>query len=116
IYGQFTATTDTIKKYGCALTSCAMLINYQAASQGSAFTTTPATLNTWLQNNGGYSSSSGVIWDMVAKYARANGVNLYFKGGVGFQANCEEDDFTVDSYLCANEPVLLKVTHPQNGN
>lgn len=106
-------TAKTISNLGCYLTSCAMLINYQATGQGIAFSTAPDTLNTWLNAEvGGYSTVGGVNPYAVAKYARAVGhVSLYCQGRVDHR-----DDFVVDNFLCANDPVLLKVAVPVSGH
>ena len=100
-------TKDTIKKWGCYLTSCAMIINYQASSQGSAFSTDPGTLNSWLEGQpDGYKGQGSVNPYACARYARQNGVQLYFQGA------SNANDFVVDNYLCTNNPVMLRVQGP----
>jgi hypothetical protein len=97
-------TTDTIKKWGCYLTSCSMIINYQASAQGSAFSTDPGTLNSWLEAQpDGYKGLGAVNPYACARYARQNGVPLYY------QPTSNPNDFVLDNYLCTNNPVILRV-------
>jgi hypothetical protein len=105
-------TTDTIKKWGCALTSSVMVINYHAFAQGSNFRTDPGILNTWLsqRQNHGYVGLGAVNWYAVAQYARQNGVQLFY------QNSPASNDFVVDNYLCTNNPVILRVTGPNGAH
>jgi hypothetical protein len=97
----------TIKKYGCLLTSAVDIINYHAAIQAKPFTTNPRLLNTWLVNNSGYDADGGVQNYAVAKYARDNGVQLYYQGRVDFR-----NDAVLDSYVCQGQPAIIKVSTP----
>ncbi len=106
LYGNYSTYPNTISMWGCYLTSCAMLINYQASVQGVAFSTTPSDLNAWLKQNNGYDSDSNVNPDAVAKYARQYGVSLWYDGPL---AGVHDD--VVASYLCAGNPVLMEVLH-----
>lgn len=92
-------TPETISKWGCALTSAAMLVSYQG-SQQNGFTTTPRALNTWLKDHQGYSGGI-IIWGEVAEYARANGVSLYYYPGWGPDAG------VVNGFLCNSSPIIL---------
>lgn len=92
---------ETIKKWGCALTSAAMIVSYHG-SQQTGFTTTPRNLNNWLRANNGYSGGA-IIWAKVAEYARSQGVQLYFYSGWG------PDDGVVNWYLCNSWPIILGI-------
>ncbi len=107
--GGFCCTKkNTIGRWGCNLTSAAMIINYHAANQGVSFSTTPAELNTWLSQNGGYDAGGGVLPGGVVQYATTNGVALHYHGHV-----TNRDDFVLDQYICNGDPVMLKVAgHP----
>ncbi len=68
-----------IDRWGCALTSAAMVLMYHGVDRGVAyfpngdvdsFPTNPATLNSWLINNHGYTNWGGVIWSAITKYAK----------------------------------------------
>lgn len=98
--------TNTISRWGCALTSCAMLINYYATNQNTGFSTTPDVLNAWLSANRGYDSAGGIDWYAISRFALSHGVLLYYHGRQNYR-----DDFTVQSYLCGNYPIILKVAH-----
>jgi hypothetical protein len=106
---QLGGSQNTIGAYGCFITSAAMLINYHAARQGKAFRTDPATFNKWLTANNAYDANGAVrvVGVPIAEYARANGVNLWFT-----QIVDHRDDFTLDQYLCNNEPPILLVGSP----
>jgi hypothetical protein len=91
---------NTIGRYGCNLTSAAMIINYNGGS------TTPALLNTWLADNGGYDAAGGVIPSAVVQYAaQESSVTLYYHGSIN-----KRDDFVVDQYICSGDPMMLRVT------
>ncbi len=94
---------DNIGRWGCYLTSCVDIINYYGKLTG--FSTDPQTLNTWLRNNHGYSGPR-VIPARCADYARLNGVTMYFEGSATTPNNA-----TVDSYLCRQDPVMLRVSN-----
>ena len=55
-----------ISKFGCGLTSAAMVLGYHGVDVD------PATLNAWLKANGGYSGTA-IIFPKVAEYARVVG-------------------------------------------
>jgi len=102
-------TVETIAKWGCALTSAAMIVSYHG-SQQTGFTTTPRNLNNWLRANKGYSGGA-LIWAKVAEYARAQGVQLYSYSGWG------PDDGVVNWYLCNSLPIILETrSSPYNGH
>jgi len=100
----------TIGGYGCYITSSAMLINYHANKQDVGFRTDPAQLDTWLSTNGGFDVSGNVVAGgeaLIAKYARANNVNIKYTGMVDHR-----DDFTLDQYLCNGQPPVIYVGNP----
>src|SRR2546426_184977 len=96
---------QTIKRYGCYLTASAMVFNYYAALQGIPTSTTPRELNNWLNDNDGY---LGDLVDPSAVVQFAKQRNVVF-GYVG--RRLKRDDFTLDSYLCQRNPVLLNVRY-----
>ena len=102
VYDDYPAgdKTHTMRALGCATTSSSMLINYFGGS------TDPGALNTWLANNNGYLGHA-INWLAVAKYATSVlGVPLAYQPGTA------TNDFVVDNYLCANDPVILQVQSP----
>jgi hypothetical protein len=60
-----------LSRWGCALTSAAMIVSYYGLLQN-GFTTNPHLLNDWLKQHGGYSGGD-IYWDRVADYARTVG-------------------------------------------
>lgn len=100
----------TIGRFGCFITSGAMLINYHAAKQGSSFRTDPLKLDLWLTGKNAYTKDGQVKGDggsFIAEYARANGINLWF-----VQQVRGRDDFTLDQYLCGRQPPMLYMDIP----
>jgi hypothetical protein len=68
-----------IERWGCALTSAAMVLGYHGVNQGASvdmdgsvdyFATDPGNLNEWLIGNNGYTNWGGVIWSSITKYAK----------------------------------------------
>lgn len=128
---------DTIGRWGCYLTSAAMIVNYFAQSQGKSFRTNPVALNQWLQEHKGYASgeplpskdnpeyvnTAFVIPTQVAKYARDNGIqlawerteriktkdNIPLESPVQFVARTRT---LLDTSMCALNPVILEVSGP----
>jgi hypothetical protein len=103
-----TVISNDIKRWGCYLTACANVVNYQANYQGIAFSTDPRVLNNWLNGESDGYFGDSVNPAAVARYARQNRVQLYFQGRVDGR-----NDFVLDSYLCNGNPVLLQV--PRTG-
>jgi hypothetical protein len=99
----------TIQTWGCALTDCAMLINYQAKTNGINFSTDPGTLNTWLQNNSGYSGHS-IDWlhCQVYAYKQSPPIPLTFQADASGRPR---NDLVLDNYLCSRDPVILQVSY-----
>jgi hypothetical protein len=94
----------TLCDWGCSLTSVVMIINYQARTQGKGFTTDPLTLNKWLQDNKGYDENNYIKPAHITKYASDNGIKLYIH-----DPRPNDNNFTVLSYLCNGDPIVLKV-------
>jgi len=109
--GADTATcctkSNTLRHWGCHVTSAAMVINHFAIAQGSQFTTTPALLNTWLTENHGFDTANGPLPTKVVEYAKNNGV-IFYPG----QTVTNRDDLTVNQFLCNGDPVILRVKRP----
>jgi hypothetical protein len=108
LYSHYATYPNTISKWGCNLTCCAMLINYQAFAQSSGFSTTPEALNTWLNGQpDGWTGGGGPNPKAVVRYARNVGqILLSYDGTLDGQ-----DDLIVDNYLCGNDPIILWVSH-----
>jgi hypothetical protein len=55
----------------CAVTSSAMILNYhQFSNSPTGDVTSPATLNNYLIDRGGYTKKGGLIWSYITKYAK----------------------------------------------
>ncbi len=89
----------TIGNWGCALTCCAMVLNYFSID------TNPLKLNTWLIENDGYSKEEEYIGNLDwEKVKIAHGANLKLEGPLG------KDDSKLNELLSKGQPVILHVT------
>ena len=96
-----------IGRKGCWLTASAMVVDYQAAQQGISLNVDPRELNNYLNDQPYGYVGSDVNPIEVVKFAKQHGVNLSYDG----RSN-KRDDFTLDSYVCRGNPVMLKVGNP----
>jgi len=88
---------DTLGKYGCALTSVAMLVS------GHGYSETPRTLNEKMKSANGF-VSSGIRWDVIAK--------VHPQITLKEQIACEYADAPlakIDAALAAGQPVVVRV-------
>ena len=76
-----TCSGTTIGSAGCAITAIAM------AGARSVSNFNPASLNTYLRNNGGYSSGCLVIWSAAANIDGGGGFTYHGAGSVSSAAN-----------------------------
>jgi hypothetical protein len=76
-----TCSGTTIGSAGCAITAIAM------AGARSVSNFNPASLNTYLRNNGGYSSGCLVIWSAAANIDGSGGFTYHGTGSVSSAAN-----------------------------
>lgn len=93
---------DTIGKYGCALTSVAMLLS------GHGFAETPASLNRKMQNKQGFSSSL-IRWDVVCQ--------VHPEVRLKQVVDCRESDAPlsqIDASLAAGQPVVVLVDNDRD--
>jgi len=97
-------TTNTIGRWGCFMTSAAMIINYWGQRNQTPFQTNPDVFNTWLRNNQGYDAGNLVIHSAIPRYATQNNVSLYYKG-----ATSGRNDAILDDYLTSGNPVIIGV-------
>jgi hypothetical protein len=76
-----TCSGTTIGSAGCAITAIAM------AGARSVSNFNPASLNTYLKNNSGYSSGCLVIWSAAANIDGTGGFTFHGTGSIGSAAN-----------------------------
>jgi len=77
INDQLGTCRTTIGKAGCALTSAAMLLRAAGVTD-----VTPKTLNRWLTNHQGYLRGCEIIWERVADYDGAKGLEWVGTGSL----------------------------------
>jgi hypothetical protein len=73
--------STTIGKQGCAVASVAM------SGARSVYNFNPATLNTYLTNNGGYQSGCSIVWSVAAKIDGSAGFTYIGTGSVSSASN-----------------------------
>lgn len=105
-YGRYPEndTVNTIKKWGCNLTSNAMIIDYWGQRSSTVFRTDPGKVNDWLRKNSGYTPHSGVIYSKIVEYAKANGVLLSWNNIWNYR-----NDAVLDNLLKSGYPTILGV-------
>ena len=89
----------TVDKWGCAVTSAAMVLKYYGIDQD------PGTLNTWLKSQvDGYIRGGLLNWLAISRYSRIFGSTIleYRRGG--------SDTDVVDSDLENENPVILETS------
>ena len=71
--GQGTGITATIGYCGCAITSVVMDLRYfRVTTDKLGEDVNPGTLNTWLTDNGGYTSDGSLYWPSIEDYASSS--------------------------------------------
>lgn len=108
LYAWYDRQPNNINKWGCFLTSEAMIVNYYARNYGLTARTDPGQLNRWLKEHSGYDSGHLVYSAKVAEYSRdVIHAPLYYVADVDHR-----DDNTLDAYLRTGFPVVLGVYTP----
>lgn len=92
-----TCSGTTIYSAGCAITAIAM------AGARSVSNFNPASLNTYLRNNGGYSSGCLVVWSAAANIDGSGGFTYHGTGSIGSATNLK-------SLIDGNKFVIAKST------
>lgn len=105
-YGRYPPNDpiNTVAKWGCHMTSAAMIVSYWGQKSSPPRATDPRALNTWLRNHNGYDENNGVIHSKIAEYATSLGVALYNRG---YYAG--RNDAVLDDYLRSGNPVIIGV-------
>lgn len=98
-------TNPTMERWGCAVTSAAMIL------QRHGHNIDPGTLNEWLKLNNGYNRSGGIQWQAVTKYTKnhdsANSPSLEFKYN-------EPSEILITNEIAAGNPLLFKLAKPSD--
>jgi hypothetical protein len=105
-YDHSNSTPPTISRWGCALTSAAMILQYYGS------TTDPQVLNDWLRQNNGYKRNGSVIWSAVSTFSQIdpNTPTLEFD----YPGYTESK---IKSEINENRPVFVKLENiPYGGN
>ena len=108
-------TTDKISRWGCNLTSHAMVFNYYAKTYNPGYVTNPLDLNTVWVNNlnnidpeikrlSGYTLDSLVNWDYTPNYAS----ELIFSS-LERKNLFETDEKELDAALFSGNPAIMRV-------
>lgn len=110
---KWSPSTPTINRWGCALTSTAMVMNYYGLSKITETTDlTPGTLNTWLVNEpDGYIGNGLLNWLAVSRLSKKIApINESFDfDALEFTKVRQMDNQTLDEDLTHSHPTILEV-------
>lgn len=112
LYGSYQNQPNNIGKWGCYMTSAAMIINYYAEQGQSTFRTDPGQFNSWLRDNHLYDGNN-FVQASTHTYADENGVNLFVPspGRIDGLRNATSDAI-LDNSLSQGNPAILRVDAP----
>jgi hypothetical protein len=99
---------DTIARYGCALTSATMILQYYG------YTVTPDSLNTWLLNNHGYVRDGLVDWSAITKWVKLNHDINPLLTKLEYSRSPYENS-VLATEIDASRPAILKLVRPDSG-
>lgn len=114
LYASYQTQPNNIGKWGCYMTSAAMVINYYAEQSQSAFRTDPGEFNEWLRNNGLYDGNN-FLHASSHTYADEKGINLFIPppGQINGLRNATSDAI-LDNSLSEGNPAILRVDVPSS--
>lgn len=112
LYGSYQTQPNNIGKWGCYMTSAAMIINYYAEQDQSPFRTDPGQFNSWLRSNNLYDGNL-FVQASSHTYADQQNVNLFFPspGRIDGLRNATSDAI-LDNSLSQDNPAILRVNAP----
>lgn len=99
---------DSIARYGCALTSATMILQYYG------YTVTPDSLNTWLLNNHGYVRDGLVDWSAITKWVKLNHDINPLLTKLEYSRS-PYDSNVLATEIDASRPAIVKLVRPDNG-
>ncbi|MBN1168954.1 C39 family peptidase [Candidatus Woesebacteria bacterium] len=104
LYDHSDSTNPTISRWGCALTSAAMVLDYHG------LTVDPRSLNEWLKTQpDGYNRYHGIMWTAVTRYTKLHNKTLEF-------AYLDYADSTFKSEIESDRPPIIKLSNKYGGN
>lgn len=99
-------SNPSISRWGCAMTSAAMILNYYGDN------TDPEKLNDWLKANNGYTRNGGVLWPTISRYSLQDPDTPTLK----FSYH-NYSDILAKGEIDSNRPSILKLDNePYGGN
>lgn len=107
----------TFSRWGCAVTSAAMVLRHHGVAKGpDGQTTDPETLNSWLNSQSdGYLGNGGVNWLALTRYAKLANNAYASQTKLKFLRTNSPDFASLDTDLAADHPPILEETNP-SGN
>lgn len=102
------ADNPTISKWGCALTSATMALQYNGHDVN------PGSLNTWLNNNNGYLRNGSILWPAISRYSRFSKNTTSPDGSLLEFKRYGKDEISLNELLDARKPGLVKLPNPQH--
>ena len=106
-YGKYPDgdTDNTIGRWGCNISSNAMILDFYDRCFNNNNRTDPGVLNTWFRMNDGYDSNNYVNYANIIEYAHELGIGMSIFLG-------ERNDELLDRHLEIGNPAMLKVQSP----
>ncbi len=101
---------STIRNYGCAITSIAMVLNYYLETLNPTVAVSPLDVQNWMVNNRGYDKGNLVIFEKFVQLAKSYGLNLTYQRYDGLRS--ANTDAIVEWRICSSGPQILRVRAP----
>ncbi|USN94793.1 MAG: C39 family peptidase [Candidatus Nomurabacteria bacterium] len=95
---------------GCAITSAVMVLRYSDILEKNGVNTDPGTLNTWLEENNGYSHGGALSWYKVSEYS--GGILSYDNRSGNYTDKFE----LLDEYMDSDMPVIARMDRGRGAN
>ena len=103
LYDHNTSSSDTIARWGCAMTSIANLLSYYGARN-----IDPGKLNTWMNQHSGYDSHGWVNWASVNSYIPLGSKAPVMKWVTSIVRQNRNFQSAINKSLSNNWPVILQ--------
>ncbi len=116
--GWIPAVSNTsFSRWGCAVTSAAMVLQYHGVARGpSGETTDPGTLNSWLRGQSdGYLRNGATNWLALTRYAKRAKLLFPSQTSLEFVRSSGANLPLLDSELEAGRPVILEENELSTG-
>ncbi len=98
--------SSNISEQGCAISAVAMILNFYGRDAN------PASLDEYLDNNGGYSGNS-VVWGTAAKFNKSRGNKLKYERKTGSEQQLLK---IIKKRIKRNQPTMARVDYGKDND